>query len=412
MYIHIRQFQVAVTIVALCFLVFCSTPIGHAQVPPGGPGTLISEEMVATPGSITGSGDCGTLNFNLSGVATGPYPAPFFQEQGGWSPSFPKAGTIFNASFQIKSVFGPVVGSKAAPILFKCVKPPAGAPTSVIQGSFKVQYSANPPFQGSSCQMSGTAIVTLVFVIDNASGQIIPQQSSFDEQMLTSTTCAPPVGPPAMVMLQPANAFNPVGTSHTVTATVTDATGHPVPNTTVFFTVTGADSAQGTCMTDQNGMCSFTYQGPQLPGADDITGCAGGGPDVPPCGDATKVWTLPASTPGQVTGGGQIQMPPTDKVTFGFNAQSDGTTTKGNCNVIDHYKRIHIKCDDVQSLVVVGTHATFFGQADQDGVTTNYRIDVDDLADPGAGMDTFKIQTDQGYIAGGFLTVGNITIHH
>jgi hypothetical protein len=179
----------------------------------------------------------------------------------------------------------------------------------------------------------------------------------------------------------------------------------------VYFTVVGADSVNGTCTTDQSGQCSFTYQGPQLPGADVITGCAGNG-NSPPCGEANKQWLLPASTPGQVTGGGQIQMPPTDKVSFGFNAQSDGTTTKGNCNVIDHDKRIHIKCDNVQALVVAGTHATFFGQAHQDGVTTNYRIDVDDLANPGAGVDTFKIQTDQGYVAGGFLTAGNIQIHH
>jgi hypothetical protein len=93
-------------------------------------------------------------------------------------------------------------------------------------------------------------------------------------------------------------------------------------------------------------------------------------------------------------------------------SHSDGTTTKGNGNVIDHDKRIHIKWDNVQALVVAGTHATFFGQADQDGVTTNYRIDVDDLADPGAGRDTFKIQTGQGYIAGGVLTAGDIQIHH
>ena len=213
-----------------------------------------------------------------------------------------------------------------------------------------------------------------------------------------------------MVVLQPVNAVNPVGTSHTVTATVTDATGHPVPNTTLVFTVTGADNTQGSCLTDQNGQCTFTYQGPQLPGADDIRGCVNNA-TPPVCGDAAKEWVLPASTPGQVTGGGQIVMPPADKVSFGFNAQSDGTTTKGNCNVIDHDKKIHIKCDNVQALVVAGTHATFFGQADQDGVTTNYRIDVDDLADSGAGMDTFKIQTDQGYVAGGFLTAGNIQIH-
>ncbi len=105
-------------------------------------------------------------------------------------------------------------------------------------------------------------------------------------------------------------------------------------------------------------------------------------------------------------------MPPSDKVTFGFNAQSDGTTTKGNCNVIDHDQGVHIKCENVTTLVVTGTHATFFGSATQDGVSTTYRIDVDDLAEPGNGMDTFKIQTDRGYVAAGTLRAGNIQIHN
>ena len=30
-----------------------------------------------------------------------------------------------------------------------------------------------------------------------------------------------------------------------------------------------------------------------------------------------------------------------------------------------------------------------------------YRIDVDDVAEPGKGKDTFKIQTDSGYAAAG-----------
>ncbi len=57
-----------------------------------------------------------------------------------------------------------------------------------------------------------------------------------------------------------------------------------------------------------------------------------------------------------------------------------------------------------------GTHATFFGNATVNGVAT-YRIDVDDLAEPGAGRDTFKIQTANGYTVGGVLLRGNIQVH-
>ncbi len=366
---------------------------------------------------VSGNGSCnGRVSFLVQGVAFGPYPTPpgpaGFAEQG-FVNLYPG---YFSADFFISSIFGPVSGGKSADsgsgtVTCNPVVLSTGELGFQVIGQFEAQYQAS--VAATNCQLKGTANVDFVFILDSR-GNITPQQSFFKEFTLTSNTCAPPVGPPAFVMLQPANAFNPVGTSHTVTATVTDLTGHPVPGTTVFFSVTGADSITGECSTDSTGMCSFTYQGPQLPGADDITGCAGGSPNAPPCGDATKIWTVPASTPGQVTGGGQIQfpqMPPSDEVSFGFNAQSDGTTTKGNCNVIDHDKGVHIKCDNVQALVVVGPHATFFGQADQDGVTTNYRIDVDDLADPGAGMDMFKIQTDHGYFAGGFLTAGNIQIH-
>jgi hypothetical protein len=38
------------------------------------------------------------------------------------------------------------------------------------------------------------------------------------------------------------------------------------------------------------------------------------------------------------------------------------------------------------------------------------RIDVDDLGEPG-NFDTFRIQTDSGYSAGGTLAGGNIQIH-
>jgi hypothetical protein len=44
-----------------------------------------------------------------------------------------------------------------------------------------------------------------------------------------------------------------------------------------------------------------------------------------------------------------------------------------------------------------------------------FTVDVDDCGEPGsspgAGPDTFKIQTSSGYMAGGLLVGGNIQIH-
>lgn len=61
--------------------------------------------------------------------------------------------------------------------------------------------------------------------------------------------------------------------------------------------------------------------------------------------------------------------------------------------------------------VQTATHATFFGEAEVNGVVTDYRIDVDDNAEPGKGRDTFEIQTGTGYSAAGILDGGSIKIH-
>jgi len=58
-----------------------------------------------------------------------------------------------------------------------------------------------------------------------------------------------------------------------------------------------------------------------------------------------------------------------------------------------------------------GTHATFFGHGTVDGTPTAYRIDVDDLGEPGAGHDTFELQTGTGYTIAGVLARGNVQIH-
>jgi hypothetical protein len=128
-----------------------------------------------------------------------------------------------------------------------------------------------------------------------------------------------------------------------------------------------------------------------------------------PCGEATKVWALPATAPGQVTGGGWIRCD-AERVSFGFVAKSDIKGTKGECNVIDHALELHINCVTVDSLVVARHARGVLGQATLNDVPTNYRIDVDDLGESGAS-DTFKIQTSSGYTAGGTLQGGDVQIH-
>jgi hypothetical protein len=228
---------------------------------------------------------------------------------------------------------------------------------------------------------------------------------------------ASPTGP-ATITLSPADAVNNVGTTHTVTATVKDAGGQPVPNTTVRFSVTGATTTSGSCTTNTSGQCSFSYQGPNLPGADLIDAYADTDndnvrdPGEPEAVPATKAWILPTSTAGHVTGGGQIRNSlGNDKVAFGFNAKSDANAVKGECTVVDPSTDTMIKCIDATVVNTSATHATIFGNAKVNGVASTYRIDVDDLAEPGTGSDTFKIQTSSGYTAGGTLKSGNIQIH-
>lgn len=226
--------------------------------------------------------------------------------------------------------------------------------------------------------------------------------------------------PPAAVSLSPVAATNPVGTSHTVTATVSTADGQPSAAAAVLFAVRGSTTTSGSCTTAADGTCSFTYQGPDLPGADSITACADNDADgacgpLEPQGEATKAWVLPTSTPGHVTGGGQVPdlSDRNRKVAFGFDAQDTRTGFKGSCSVVDQSpaRNLLIKCLDVTALVQAGTHATFFGNAQVNGTPTTYRIDVDDLAEPGKGADTFKIHTDSGYTASGVLSQGNIQVH-
>lgn len=73
--------------------------------------------------------------------------------------------------------------------------------------------------------------------------------------------------------LEPNTGTAPVGTDHTVTATLTDDVGDPVADTSIEFAVSGTHSTTGSATTNAAGQATFTYSGTTA-GADTISGCA------------------------------------------------------------------------------------------------------------------------------------------
>jgi Ca2+-binding RTX toxin-like protein len=97
--------------------------------------------------------------------------------------------------------------------------------------------------------------------------------------------------------LTPATATNDTGTSHTVTAHVTDSLGGAVAGVVVKFTVTVANPTTGTDTTDASGNATLTYLGAAV-GTDTIAAFADVDGDGTQDGDepgdtATKTWQTP-----------------------------------------------------------------------------------------------------------------------
>jgi PKD repeat protein len=61
--------------------------------------------------------------------------------------------------------------------------------------------------------------------------------------------------------LEPLSDTNPVGTSHTLTATLVDADSIPMSGETITFTVAGVNPTSGTAVTDANGVAIWSYTG-------------------------------------------------------------------------------------------------------------------------------------------------------
>ena len=404
------------TALALCF-VLCSPSRVMAAVADAS-ATLTGEAFVATPDGKFSELKCFVPgSFFVSGVATGPYPGTF-TETGSLTAG--EGASDFFAEFSITSLLGKVEVKGTKKFLTgdsECstVVAEVGGKkttTSVVKFDFTTTYTATIHTADGPVDDSGTSRVMGVFTstFDGTSEQ---KTVVFNETFISHQD----VGDPATLTLSPTMDTNEVGTTHTVTAKVWSVAQTPVENAVVRFEVTGSVITSGSCTTGSDGTCTFTYQGPDLPGADEIHAYVDSDRDkvedpTEPFADAAKAWVLPVGTPGHVTGGGQtLNGLIVHGLTFGFNARSDGIDARGHCNVIDHAARIHIRCLNVTTLIQVGIHATLFGDALVDGVATRYQIDVDDVDESGRFRDSFFIKTDSGYAGGGLVTSGNVQVH-
>ena len=213
---------------------------------------------------------------------------------------------------------------------------------------------------------------------------------------------------PTLVTVTTGSAVYPVGTSIVVTATV-------YPQQAGVDVVLNVDGSSGNhdyhCTTSSLGQCSITYRGPTFPGADLITACVD---DGTVCDVTPVAWTLPnVSTPGQTAGGGTV-LPPgpfPDEVGFGFMANSQPFAAKGTCRVVDPNTDTQVKCLNVWVLVLSGSNATFYGDAEVNGAAASYRIDVNDGGEGQGSIDTFSIVTSNGYALAGTVVHGNVQVH-
>jgi hypothetical protein len=221
---------------------------------------------------------------------------------------------------------------------------------------------------------------------------------------------------PTTVVLSPATAATTVNTHHDVTATVSDDGGEPISGAIVRFSVTGASSASGDCMTDAGGVCTFSYQVGTFPGEDSISAYVDVDTDgvqdvLEPTGTATNTVVLPASTPGRTTGDGKFLDNQSGEVTFTLSARSDGSTLRGSCKFIDKASNTTIKCLDVLSYRQFENKTRIYGHAEQNGLATIYQIEITDNGPPGSSpADSITVSTASGYFAFGSVTNGDIQV--
>ena len=109
----------------------------------------------------------------------------------------------------------------------------------------------------------------------------------------------PCTNPSTGIKLEPLTATNPIGTSHTVTATVVDINGAPQAGVVVTFSVTNGPDAglTGTSTTNGSGHATFTITNTTTPGTDVIVACFTDGSGVEWCSNEVQKTWVDATAP-------------------------------------------------------------------------------------------------------------------
>jgi hypothetical protein len=124
------------------------------------------------------------------------------------------------------------------------------------------------------------------------------------------------------ITLTPETASNVAGTSHTVTATLSDLLGNPKPGILVWVEFTSGPNMSATltctpnvnCTTDATGVINFTYTGALAVGTDKLKACFTDTASHKQCSqEVTKTWT--DGTPPEIScGSGGTLWPPNHKL--------------------------------------------------------------------------------------------------
>jgi hypothetical protein len=109
-----------------------------------------------------------------------------------------------------------------------------------------------------------------------------------------------------------------------------------------------------------------------------------------------------------VTGGGWITASSGAKGNF---AVAGGKVDWGHLLYIDHGGGPRVKGTAVTMYSGTDNTRKIVGNAEINGASVTYTVDVTDGGEPGRGTDTFSISLSNGYKAGGYLGGGNIQLH-
>jgi hypothetical protein len=131
-----------------------------------------------------------------------------------------------------------------------------------------------------------------------------------------------------------------------------------------------------------------------------------------------RTTSAPSPTAAATPRAGRITAGNGDRATFGGGARSDAAgNVEGQEQYRDHGPAEPQRVKSIRILALTcdqaGRRATIIGEATVDGSGTHaFQIDVQDLGEPGRGVDTYRIVLDTGYDSGAqALAGGNVQIH-